>query len=1036
MRSVPRPSIDAPLVGRARELGELTRALDSARGGRPNAVLLAGDAGAGKTRLLEAFADQAAASGTTVLRGHCVDFGAAGLPYLAFAEAVGAHLSATGAAVPPVLATLLGQAAPSAATAASGSAGGGVVGGAVVTASDPGSDTAGHASAVEVGRMQLFESVARFVGALASTAPVLVVLEDLHWADPSSRDLLRYLLGRMRREQVLVVASYRSDDLHRSHPVRGLLGDLGRLPHVQRVELSPFDERGMAAFLEALAGAPVPPSTVRRVLERSEGNAYFAEELFAAGDRPGVPDGLAEVLLDRLERLGETARQVARLASVGGRRVADELLLAVCGLDRATLDEALREAVSAQVLRAEGERYAFRHALLQEAVYADLLPGERSRWHGAYVRALSAVGADGPGSAAELAHHALAAHDLPTALVASVRAAEAATDMLAPREALAHLERAIELYDSVPDAASATGMDAVDLYRRAAGYASRCGRVERAVALARAALQRAEADEDPRRVALLDHRLAQHLIAADRVADALGHAERAVAGYEAAARRDVATAPADGAATGTEPTVDRDHAWALAGLARALMLSGRPEAREVAERAKQAAVALGAPDVEADTLATLAVVHHDAEVPADVVDARLLQALERARESTDVLTELRASVNLSWSRYGRGDVTGALDVLEAACDRAAATGLRWHMLAVELRTLRRVARYVAGRWVLRSEAESDLAPDAAAARLAAAELYVQVGRGDTAAEAAAQRLVPARGLDVQVQLGVDGCLAELRRWTGRPDEAADLARAGADELVRNHGEDQLGVIWLGAVEVAALADVAGEAALRRDSSVVASLRRRAAERVAALDAVHAEAVAATDARPGPEAVAWLSRAHAELSRFDLLVEDRPDPGAATAAWRGALDAFGYGYPYEEARCRLGLAETLLTCSPRGGDAWDEAGRLLAEAEQVAVRLGARPLAERVAALARRAGITPGEEDRATATTPVALTSREQDVLRLVARGWTNKRVGAALFISEKTVSVHLSNVMAKLGATGRTDAVSRAHRAGLLSPLG
>lgn len=1009
MWGVGRLSIDAPLVGRQQELRALREALDAARGGRPNAVLLSGDAGAGKTRVLEAFAEHCVAGGTTVLRGHCVDFGAAGLPYLAFAEAVGAHLAATGVAAPPGLATLLGQ--------GTGGQGG----------TDAGSDSVGDASAVEVGRMQLFEAVARFIGSLASTSPVVLVLEDLHWADPSSRDLLRYLLGRMRREQVLVVASYRSDDLHRAHPVRGLLGDLTRLPHVQRVELAPFDRRGMADFLAALAGAAVPAATVRRVLERSEGNAYFAEELFAAGDRPGLPDGLAEVLLDRLERLSPAAQQVARLAAVGGRRVADDVLLAVCGMDRTDLDEALREAVSAQVLRAEGERYAFRHALLQEAVYADLLPGERSRWHGAYVRALSAAGLAGPGSAAELAHHSVAAHDLRTALVASVRAAEAATELLAPREALAHLERAIELYDSVPGAAAATGLDAVDLYRRAAGYASRCGRVERAVALARAALGRAD-DEggDPRRQALLHHRLAQHLIAADRLPDALVHAHAAVAGLEA----DAARAP------------DREHAWALAGLARTLMLSGLPEAREVAERAHEVAVALGASDVEADTLATLAVVHPDVDVPDHVVDARLLQALVRARESSDVLTELRASVNLGWSRFDRGDVTGALDVVQAACDRAVASGLRWHQLSVEVRVLRRVARYVAGRWVTRTDAESDLAPDAAAARLAAAELYVQVARGDPAAEAAVQRLLPARGLDQQVQLGVDGCLAELRRWQGRAAEAADVARAGADDLVRDHGEEQLGVIWLAALEVGALADVAGEAALRHDHGQVDVLHARAEGRFRAVEQVYLDAAGSSSRsrhqQPGPEAFAWLARARAELATLSVLRTPGPAEDArplVAQRWREALQAFGYGYPYEQARCRLGLAETLLNGAPRGTPGWEEARELLAEAGHVAGGLGALPLSRAVAALGRRAGIQLETTSQTVDEAVVSLTGREQDVLRLVAQGWTNRRVGAALFISEKTVSVHLSNVMAKLGASGRTDAVSRAHRAGLLSPL-
>ena len=477
----------------------------------------------------------------------------------------------------------------------------------------------------------------------------------------------------------------------------------------------------------------------------------------------------------------------------------------------------------------------------------------------------------------------------------------------------------------------------------------------------------------------------------------------------------------------------------MAGLARALMLADRPEAREAAEQAHEVAVALALPDVEADTLATLAVVHSvDGEVPAHVVDARLLQALERAREAGDVLTELRASVNIGWSRYSRGDVTGALAVLEAACDRAAATGLTWSPLSVELRVLRRVARYVAGRWVRRADADTDLAPDAAAARLAAVDLYVQVARGDAGADAAVQRLGAVRGLDLQVQLGVDGCLAELRRWQGHPDEAADLARAAADDLARCYGADRLGVVWLGAVEIAALADVADEAALRRDAALVASLHARARDRLDRVEQVYATVLAAAPDgmhRPGPEAVAWLARARAELTRL-AVVDGGTGAQDPVGPWREALAAFGYGYPFEEARCRLGLAEALLATSTRGEPGWVEACDELAEAGRVADELGARPLAERVAVLARRAGLLvpaarDGDADAAPARA-VSLTGREQDVLRLVAQGWTNRQVGAALFISEKTVSVHLSNVMAKLGASGRTEAVSLAHRAGLL----
>jgi hypothetical protein len=462
------------------------------------------------------------------------------------------------------------------------------------------------------------------------------------------------------------------------------------------------------------------------------------------------------------------------------------------------------------------------------------------------------------------------------------------------------------------------------------------------------------------------------------------------------------------------------------------MLAGRPEARDLAEQAHAAAVRLAAPDVEADTLATLAVVHSLGEVPASVVDARLLQALQRARESTDVLTELRASVNISWSRYTRGDVAGALEVLEASCDRAAASGLRWSPLAVELRVLRRVVRYVAGRWGDNPDGDADLAPDVAAARLAAAGLHVQVGRGDPGAEAAVQRLVAARGLDLQVQLGVDGCLADLRLTQGRPDEAADIARAAADDLWRCFGTDQMGVIRLGAVEVAALADVAEEAALRHDDAVVAALHERAAARVARLEALYGP-----DTRPP----ARRSRAPRRSPGWPAAAPSCPgSPASPTAATRTTPGGGRWPRSATATRSRR----------PGAGSAWP--GRCCA-ARAGATRAGGRP---RSCWPRRRRRPTSSAPARwrprwppwpagpawccpaTTATRPTRRSRRWRSPLASrTCSGWSpgagrTGGSGAELFISEKTVSVHLSNVMAKLGASGRTDAVSRAHRAGLL----
>ena len=450
-------------------------------------MLLSGDAGVGKTRLLTELCNRARAAGATVLIGHCVDLGAVGLPYLPFAEAL-RELAARADAGDEAIAEAL-RARPALDR--------------LVTRSGQGGAVPPHADD-DVGRLQLLDAVSGLLGDIGeSDAPVLLVIEDLHWADQSTRDLLSFLLARLRSERLAVVASYRADDLHRRHPLRPLLGELVRLPMVERLDLPPFSPAELRDYLLALSGDPVPDWLVRDILDRSEGNAYFAEELLVSGlgtaapTALALPTALADVLLARLERLPAAVQRIVRVASVAGRRVTHPLLQAASGLSDAEVEEALREAVTHYVLIAEdGDSYAFRHALLQEAVYADLLPGERVRLHGTYAR-LVATG-DGPGgagSAAELAYHALESHDLPGALTASVRAAAEASELHAPAEALRHLEQALTLWEAVPDAVERVGCDLVSVGLRAAAAAASAGDQHRAVALSTAAKERVDRDE-------------------------------------------------------------------------------------------------------------------------------------------------------------------------------------------------------------------------------------------------------------------------------------------------------------------------------------------------------------------------------------------------------------------------------------------------------------------------------------------------------------------------------------------------------------
>ncbi|WP_255371872.1 AAA family ATPase [Cellulosimicrobium sp. CUA-896] len=687
---MPRPSVRAPFVARGPELDQLAAAVERARRGEPGVVLVGADAGVGKTRLLTRAAELAADGGAAVVWSHCVDLGEVGLPYLPFTEALttlrAAHeaVDATVAAR-PALARLLDATLPA----------------------------AGEQSQGE--RLQLFESIAAALAASGSAqAPLVLVVEDLHWADPSSRDVLRFVVARLRTEHVVVVASYRTDDLHRRHPLRPVLAELRRHPRVEHVDLRPFTAAELRDFTTAVAGGRLGDAAFESVRTRSEGNAYFAEELVEAGPDGELPWSLADVLRARLEMLDPPVQHLVRAASVSGRQVSEPLLRAVLAQDASpdadpgAFDRALREAIAHHVLAIEsGERrdvVVFRHALLAEAVASDLLPGERVTVHRAYLTALDQDRT--LGSPALRAHHALAAHDLPAALVASRAAARKAARVLAPAEELRHLEQALSLWQAVPDAADLLGEDRVAVSLAAAGAASRAGDPDRAVALARKVVE-ATAD-DPLRQASLRHVLSRYLLGTERVEEVLAHTEAALA-----------ILPAD------PPSLDR--AWTLATRARAALNADQDElATQVAAEALDEAHRVDAPDVEADVLTTMAVL----EVEDDDRAAELLaQARERAVDAGDILTELRCWYNIAANRYYAGRLDDALRITRDGLDRARATGIGWSVYGVELRLFVDLARYALGD-LTPTPASDETVPESSVPTLSCVQLYAAVARGD------------------------------------------------------------------------------------------------------------------------------------------------------------------------------------------------------------------------------------------------------------------------------------------------------------------
>ncbi|MCF6506173.1 LuxR family transcriptional regulator [Blastococcus sp. MG754426] len=988
---------DAPLVGRAEELARLLAQVERAAAGRACATLLAGDAGVGKTRLLDELGREAAARGLRVLTGHCVDLGDVGLPYLPFVDllrplAADPELVPAARANPVLTGFLAGHP------------------GAVVPVPPPGEGLdlgrpLPHRAApqpVDDGRLQLFESVAALLCELAAAGPLLVVLEDVHWADRSSRDLLRYLLARLVDEPVAVVASYRADDLHRRHPLRPLLAELVRLPGVERLDLAPLPDAAVGDLVRGLASADLPQSAVEDVVARAEGNAFYAEELLAAGlQGEALPLALADVLLARVEQRSPAAQRVLRVAAVAGRRVRHELVAAIGELAPDELERALAEVVHHHLLVVSDDgRYRFRHALLREAVLTDLLPGERVRLHAAIAGYLAAH-ADA-GTAAERAHHARESNDLPGAFSASLEAASDACAVGAPAEQLQHLEAALALWPAVPDAAGRAGRDQVALLVETAAAARTSGELHRAAGLLRAALELVGPDGDPGTRARLHYTLAQALV---RIEDHTG-------GYRESSAA-MALVPA-------EPPSEL-RTWAAATHARmCFSLNLLAEGDAAAEEALAAADVLGLDAAWSDT----AVSQVRSRPAADVegVRRRLGEALERGRRSGDVDVEMRAWFNLAVDRFEAGDVPGAVALTGEATERARALGVEWATYPAGLRHLRVTALYTVGEWdASLAEADALARVPEMAAHVRAAALLVLVGRGDPAAR---DRLAWARSLVERVNahyllsLVTGAAEIDLAAWAGDAARAVDVAIATSARLREVWRFDHLGVLRLVATALGAVADAAAAARLVGDRVTADGWVHRGEELVEiARSAV--EVFERSVGGMGVEGLAWRARVDAEHARLA--------GKAAPELWQAAAEAFGYGHVYEQARSRRRLAEALLATDDRAGAAVEARA-----AHEVAVRLGATPLREAVEALVRRGRLDVDLPGVRLVDPAAVLTPREQSVLALLAKGRTNRQIGAELYISEKTASVHVSNILAKLGANGRTEAVAIAAQRGLL----
>ncbi|MDQ1358721.1 MAG: hypothetical protein QOG44_3094 [Acidimicrobiaceae bacterium] len=968
-------------VGREEELVRLDAAAQMATVAG-QLVVVAGDAGIGKTRLIEEAASRWRAGGGAAVIGGCVDLsglGAGYAPLLEVLRAMRTELDAT------LVDQLLRDSAPELLPLLTGGYG---------------------AHAVRQDAV-LAHTLALLVAVGDHSPGLVVVFEDLHWADPSTRDLIAFLTRNLRAAKVALVLTYRIDDLHRRHPLRPLLAELSRSPAVEQLTLRGMTRSELTVLLTGVAGAVPSDALVDEVLVRSDGNPFFAEELFAAG-AGSVPATLRDVMLAHLAALPDEAQATLRDAAVLGAAIDGRVLALMTGRSTADVADALREGVARNVLVAEADGCRFRHALVREALYMDVLAGERQLLHEAAATVIDAhpelVSVADHVRWALLAHHWGAAEDQPNAFAASVRAALAAENVGALADAVAHYQRALELWSRVPAPESAAGMSRSDLLVRAAEATAHAGSPAGAVSLVEAALKLLEADAEPERRASLLERLGNHRWVA---CDTVGSGQ---------AREEAVAMLAD-----RPPSVAK--ALALAALGRHQMLVDRfVAAQPTLRQAIEIATIAGSSTARASALSglgfTLAKLGH-LEEGVDAGREALATAL-RDGTADDVG---RAYVNLTATFLAATRCEEAAQVAIAGIEHARRVGMLGSD-GVLLAYNGADALYWLGQW------------DEAMALVTAYPLLADRPYGTSGAVVVA-RIAFLRGHDELSAHHRDLALAATHAGAERAPEALACAaqiaaREGRFDDARRNFADALAIV--DASDDLFLATQISSAAMEVEADRVESIRlhgshspAEASEAQVVADGLRTwarravERLARQGVPLGRDASVQLAVLEAECARVSG--EFDPDRWASIAAqW----DALHFAYPVATARYRE--AEAVL----RGRGGRDRAAAAARAALATAERLGAAPLAARVRLLAERGRVdlTAPAEDRGAPRDVLSqrgVSTREREVLDLIAAGRTNRQIAHELYISEKTASVHVTHLLRKLGVGTRIEAAAIAQ---------
>jgi DNA-binding CsgD family transcriptional regulator/tetratricopeptide (TPR) repeat protein len=970
-------------------------------------VLVVGDAGVGKTRFAGEGMARAAAAGMVMVRGECLPV-AGTLPLLPVAAALGelggldggGLLAAALDAAPQFVRAEVGRLLPG---LGSGSGPG------------PGGRDEGWR------RERLFAGVAELLAAVAgrSAAGVGLVVEDVHWADSTTLDCLTFLARAGRRDGVTVVATCRSDEAPLAGRVAGWLADVRGAAGVEEIGLGPLSRVEVAGQVAALAGGPVPPRVVEELYARAEGNSFFTEQLVAAGLAggeegglavpAGLPGRLAELLAARAGRCAGDARSVLSGLAVAARPLTEDLLTAVTGLEAEAVRRGLGELAAARLLAEDttvdgGHRP--RHALLAEAVAGGLLPGERAGLHERTALALAAAGDQA--LAAEVAGHWAAAGRPAEELPARVAAAGAAERVFGYAQEAGHWLRAIELCQAQPDVADAAGIDVPRLHVRAIDALHRSGEMVRAGAVAEDAYRRFAAHPNPATAAVVCHRAAFYRTN-DQAAAGLPLIEEALRLFEQA-----------------PPSADHAQAWLDYATSFLSEAEGRVEASVPAlQRALEIAETASATALTSLVLASLA---REAFLRGQVGEGQafLERGWAHARASHDGGTVVRLAVIDSDALLKLAQFQNAAEVARRGLATARQAGLAASPQATVLAANAAEALLALGSTVEAAALIDPLTagpPDRDHWPVHEARADIDLLRGDIGAAAGRRQQIDTvvahiSSVDNVREWAQRG--AEMALWAGRPVDALEEIRQALPLFTTPDLTILCGRLLTAGMR--ACADLAERGRARRDDPAATAAQ-------AAADALDTWADQMTR---GPftdhpyVATIPAERATWEAERARLAAADDPGAwGAAAKTWQelGCPHRAGYAW-WRQAEAQLDAGQPA-------------AAAAAALRAAMAAADGHAPLLALIRALAERARI-PLQEPPAAAdpsstappakvSVPFGLTGRELAVLRLLAAGRTNAQIGAELYISPKTASVHVTSIFRKLGVSGRVQ-----ERAGLL----